>query len=48
MISYNLIRIVSTFETQFKTSEYERLELSSTVLSLEVAQINMSKSKWGK
>lgn len=47
-MSYNLTRTVSTFETQFKASEYERLELSSTVLSLEVAQINLSKSKWGR
>ncbi|XP_065928375.1 EMILIN-1-A isoform X3 [Magallana gigas] len=41
----NLNRTVTKFETQFKTSEYERLKLSSTVSSLEVAQMNMSKSR---
>lgn len=41
----NLNRTVIKFETQFKTSEYERLKLSSTVSSLEVAQMNLSKSK---
>lgn len=41
----NLNRTVTKFETQFKTSEYERLKLSSTVSSLEVAQMNLSKSK---
>lgn len=46
--SENLNRTVTKFETQFKTSEYERLKLSSTVSSLEVAQMNMSKSRCGK
>eukprot|EP00105_Crassostrea_gigas_P036986 XP_019921134.1 PREDICTED: uncharacterized protein LOC109617092 [Crassostrea gigas] len=44
----NLNRTVTKFETQFKASEYERLKLSSTVSSLEVAQMNMSKTKCGK
>lgn len=43
-----LNRTVTNIETQFKTSEYERLKLSSTVSSLEVAQMNMSKSRCGK
>lgn len=46
--SENLNRIATKFETQFKTSEYERLKLSSTVSSLEVAHLNLSKSKCGK
>eukprot|EP00105_Crassostrea_gigas_P014360 XP_011430983.1 PREDICTED: uncharacterized protein LOC105330775 [Crassostrea gigas] len=44
-LTENLNRTVTKFETQFKTSEYDRLKLSSTVSSLEVAQMNMSKSK---
>lgn len=48
IFSENLNRTVTRFETQFKTSEYERLKLSSTVSSLEVAHLNLSKSKCGK
>ncbi|XP_065928372.1 uncharacterized protein [Magallana gigas] len=44
-LTENLNRTVTKFETQFKTSEYERLKLSSTVSSLEVAHLNLSKSK---
>lgn len=44
----NLNKTVTKFEKQFRTSEYERLKLSSTVSSLEVAQMNMSKSRCGK
>nr|XP_034332411.1 uncharacterized protein LOC105345560 isoform X2 [Crassostrea gigas] len=38
-------RTVNKYEKQFQTSEYERLKLSSSVSSLEVAQMNMSKSR---
>uniref|UniRef100_K1QJZ2 Caprin-2 n=1 Tax=Magallana gigas TaxID=29159 RepID=K1QJZ2_MAGGI len=44
-LTETLNRTVTKFETQFQTSEYERLKLSSTVSSLEVAQMNMSKSR---
>ncbi|XP_052709153.1 uncharacterized protein LOC128183949 [Crassostrea angulata] len=44
-LTETLNRTVTKFETQFQTSEYERLKLSSSVSSLEVAQMNMSKSR---
>eukprot|EP00105_Crassostrea_gigas_P011436 XP_011427102.1 PREDICTED: uncharacterized protein LOC105328054 [Crassostrea gigas] len=38
-----LNRTVTKLETQLKTSEYERLKLSSAVASLEVANMNLSR-----
>ncbi|XP_065927528.1 paramyosin [Magallana gigas] len=43
-----LNRTVVKFETQLKTSEYEQLKLSSVVASLEVANMNMSRSNCDK
>lgn len=48
VFSGNLNRTVTKFETEFKSSEFERLNMSSTVSSLEVAQMNMSRSQCGK
>eukprot|EP00105_Crassostrea_gigas_P002237 XP_011414690.1 PREDICTED: uncharacterized protein LOC105319019 [Crassostrea gigas] len=43
-----LNRTVTKLETQLKTSEYERLKLSSAVASLEVANMNLSRLNCGK
>uniref|UniRef100_K1S4X2 Uncharacterized protein n=1 Tax=Magallana gigas TaxID=29159 RepID=K1S4X2_MAGGI len=42
-----LNRTVTKLETQLKTSEYERLKLSSAVASLEVANMNLSRLNCG-
>lgn len=43
-----LNKTVADIETQLKTSEYKQLKISSAVASLEVAYMNLSKTKCSK
>lgn len=43
-----LKKTVADIETQLKRSEYKQLKLLSAVASLEVAYMNLSKTKCGK